>query len=561
MIDSIPPVISHDEIYYVNEAQTVALSGSDLSGQWHPWHLTPSHPLFAELPGTVMSAGFILFPNAPFMAAKFVYLLAGTLLPLVLAGIVLELTKHRPTALITLILATVNPWLFQFSRMGFDSLLSLFFYFLACYVFLHFHDWKKYFLASLLLMLGFLQYQGLKVVLPPLVIILTAYQVITSHHQSWTQTFQKNLPALFFLLINAALVVGFFLRLPSNSASRLQDMIFFNDNYISAQVNLKRQQGLANPYQEYFVNKFTVVTEELIARYLHSFNPTQLFIKGEPLRNPFSVWDYGIFHPADALLILIGLITVWNLLRGKEIGWLLVALIVIAPLPSAINIKDTWIMFRSSFLFPLLLILAAIGFSKLWHWLPKMGRVFLVLIYSLCVLNFFYQYFYRYPLYGTQGSYFAERVITSYTTRLGEDQPVVILGDESRFLWEEYLFYSGSITKQNLAEINKQTLNQTYELGNVRISTDCIQAEDIQAGKVIIAGNSVAFCQEDTPAALTQSPIAVPSLLDSGAIFTIYNDRLCQGYGLDAFAHVDKNVFAVEELSTEDFCRSFLIQN
>lgn len=561
-LDAIPPVISHDEIYYANEARAVALSGSDLTGQWHPWQLRPSHPLFAELPGTVMSVGFFLFPNQPLLAARFVYLLAGTLLPLILAGIVFELTHHKPTAVITLILASINPWLWQFSRMGFDSLLSIAFYFLAIYSFLHFHDWKKYTFTLFLLIIGFFQYQGLKVIFPPLVFILTTYQIIISYQEGWRQTLQKNFTSLIFALGAVGFLLIYFAVLPSpNSQSRLGDMIFFNPDYLASQVNLKRQQGLANPYQELFINKYTVLLEELIIRYFHSFNPIQLFIKGEPLRNPFSVWDYGIFHPLDAILIVIGLITVWQLLHGKKIGWLLVSLIVIAPLPSAINIKDTWIMFRSSFLFPWFMILAAIGFSKLWHWLPRIGKAVLVLVYVFFVLQFMYQYFYRYPLYGTRGNYFAERVIASYASRLSSDQPVVILGDESRFLWEGYLFFTQSITKDNLTTINRQTANQTFELGPVRIATDCINSTDLSSNKVVIAGNSVAFCSTQEPLAVGSRQISIPSLLDSGTIFTIYNDQLCRPYGLDKFAHVDTNVFAVEKLSNEEFCRSFFIQN
>src|SRR3989344_5982605 len=125
-LNAIPSIVSHDEIYYLVEAKTISLTGTDPTGTWRPSNFTPPNPLFAELHGTVMAFAAKLLPRDPLFAGRLTSAIMGTLLPLVLGGIVFELSKSKRLFATTFLLATFNLWIFQFSRLLIHSLVCSF---------------------------------------------------------------------------------------------------------------------------------------------------------------------------------------------------------------------------------------------------------------------------------------------------------------------------------------------------------------------------------------------------------------------------------------------------
>lgn len=607
-ITAAPPVISHDEVYYPVQAKSLALSGKDLSGKWQPLTFTAANELYAELPGVIMTPAALLFKNNQFLAARTTHIVLGTLLPLLLAGVVYELTKSKVYAVSTLLIAQFNPWIFQFSRMGFDSLLSLFFYFLGIYLFLKNKNWQILW-SFIPFLLGFFMYQGLKIVFIPMVVILVVYKFFESKKLLSIKNILDSKPLFVFCLMALSLLTFFYIKLSSQKAGgRLSNMIFFDTDHIQAQVNLERQQAIANPYQKLFTNKVTVITREFLDNYFETFNPILLFVKGEPLRNPFSVWSTGIFYTVDALLIMYGLITLFRYKPYQGAAWFLSAFILIGPLPSAINSQGSWIMFRSSFMFMNLLMLAGIGFGSFWQlhkaepeetsknsiavpflinilqdkalfknskkkfsitfkinisvYAIKAVKLGFALVYLVSIVGFGYQYFYRYPFIGTKDIYFSERLFTSYTQRLPKDQKILILGSEDEFLLYEYLFYSNALNKQSLAQIRDNYNDHNFTIGNVTISTNCLDLSKLDEATTIIYHTTVMPCQGQSLDAVvpTYTQTVIPSLIDSGGVFRIINDRLCSQYDLHRFSNVNQDVFSVEELSNQDFCQNFIIR-
>lgn len=573
-IESLSPVISHDEVYYVTEARSLAVSGSDTSGQWKPWSLLPANSLFAELPGVIMTPAALLFPGSPFLAARFTHALFGSLIPLILAGIVFRLSKDKSWAITTAFLAGFNPWLFQTSRMGFDSLFSIFFYLLGIWLLLANKGWRRWWTVPIFI-LGFYQYQGMKIIFLPIVGISLFYLGLVEYQPKLElkKNIRRLLPLVLMLVFFSAFFFTHLVRLRSQEVGgRVTELIFFDNDNISATVNLERQQSIPNRYSQIFSNKATTIWDTFTSKYLASFDLNLLFIHGESLRNPFAVWSYGSFHLIEALFIVVGLIYLWHP-RGKKdrrkqlaTAFFIIALILISPLSNAINAMGNWIMFRSSFLFMWLIVLSGLGLSFLWNIfgnnkLKLLVRVVLVVLISASFIRFGYEYFFHYPVYGTNGKYFAERILSSYADRSGEDIKIIILGDESKFLFESIMAYSNLITKESIGDINQAMRSQNYQIKNLTVNTRCFDLTELNEETTIITDSSTALCEGQDLSSLEDMPIsAIPSLLDSGAIFTVYNDRLCAGYGLDRFISIGDEILRVEKINDENFCQSFLIK-
>lgn len=561
-----PALFTHDELHYISEAQSLVVSGSDLTGTWKPWHFRPTSPLYAELPSTVMMLGSLLFQDV-FLKARFVHIVLGVLLPIVLGGIGWNLTQRKRVFWLTVGVGLLNPWLFQFSRMSFDALLSLFFYSLGVLGLLSLSaKWR--WTAFLAFVLGFFQYQGLKLIFLPLIFLTTGFifwrdfpAKITGKLLVLFEHVRKNQLDLLLIVALSVVVFGWFLtQLPTQSASsRVNDILFFNNKLLSQKVNEQRLLSLEDPFGKLAVNKVSVITHEFLIKYAQTFDPSQLFVRGESVRNPFSVWTRGMFYPIDIVLLGSGVFTLIIEKKLRKQLLLLLGFVLISPLPVAVNSIDTWVMFRGSWLIVSFILLMGIGLDALVRWLSKgwlkIVLAVFILVYILNVLNFFNEYFYRYPVYGTKGTAFAERVVANYIHRLPKEMKVVVLVDEARFVFESYLVYNNLINEDNMPQIQEAMKSSVYRLGNVTFATDCLDVEAFADDTVFINNSVNVTCDQKPVPSLNQPYSKIPSLLDNGAQFTIYNDLICSKYALRPFVHVtNRRILDAERLDNQQFC-------
>ena len=569
-IQSIPAVISHDEIYYAAEARSIAVSGTDPTGTWSPWSLTSAHPLYAELPGLIMTPAALVFSD-PLVAAHITHVLLGTAFCLVLAAFAYRLSGSVTMAMFAFVLAGVNPWLFQFSRMGFDALFSLFFYFTGLTIYLSTSGYKK--LWSLpLLFVGFFQYQGLKVIFVPLVLATCLYdsfrkeplQPNTQTKHSWKALLTQHMPAVLTIIFVFVVFGTYLLRLSSQAAGeRTNDLIFSDTTYTAAMTNTNRQQTLGTPLAPFFINKATTVFDRFLSQYFQSFSWHHLFLTGEPLRNPFSVWKHGMFYPVDIVFIGLGIFALLRTKKYSKTGLYLLFLTGIAPLAGALSAQGTWTMFRSSLLIPVGIIVAAYGLDWLYSQKKTVWLLLLGVVYAVFITRFFFLYFLSYPIIGTEGEYFSGRVIASYIVR-NPEKTIIVYSGESRFMFESILVFTNSISKATSSAIATAYQTKEYRLANFVVKNECYQKPTDPDTVAIVHRATQPCTQEDSAGETTEEvkpTIAISSLIDSGAIYTLHNDTLCSVYGLDRFSHVTRNIFHIESLSSSDFCSELFIRN
>jgi hypothetical protein len=172
--------------------------------------------------------------------------------------------------------------------------------------------------------------------------------------------------------------------------------------------------------------------------------------------------------------------------------------------------------------------------------------------------RFLHEYFFRYPIYSTRGTPFAERVIANYAQRVPSDTKILVLADEARFVFQSYLSYNPQlITPENMPAIQQAMQNSVYTLGNITFATDCLDLAQATENTVIINSGVNITCDKK-PVTNIQVPYAkIPSLLDNGVLFTVYNDKVCNAHVLQPYLHLtDRTQLDVERLDQHKFCES-----
>lgn len=566
-LSEVPTSLAHDEMIYAINAQSLALSGTDLTGTWDPWSLTPMHPLFAELP-TIFMAPYALLPIDSVIAAKLPFILMSLLLPIVLAGIAYELFRDKATSFFTACIAIFNPWIWQFGRMGFDSYWSLFFYSLGSYLLLRLPRWQK--LWSILpFFIGFYQYQGHKLAFLPWVGIFVAHvvsqQVKKSKSSRWKyQIAWKKVVAPLTVLAVSVVIFFFYVlvQLPrQSSATRIGTILLPDSPEIVQSVNDKRHLSLNTKLTGLGINKYTVWGEKLLDRYAETYSPTHLFLRSQ--YSGFNVWSHGVFYVLDVGLIILGMLAVWK--QGREFLLGLFAIGLFTTVLSAIIGNGNSFVFRPSLSLPFLLLLAGVGVRYLWHIFPRWLFAVFAGVYVLSICNFAFTYFVRYPVYAAESNYFADKILAEYVRRTDSATEIMIYTREPHFTYTALLFYNDWLKDSNVAEIQQSYKEETFVVRNVRITMDCVPAAfDPNVSRVRVIRADAEGCQtesaDSTDANIPVSSISIGAVKDSGLVYRIFNDSVCKGYQLPGYIYVSSlQSFSVQDLSQENFCRTWLM--
>lgn len=560
-IQSTPPAATYDEIIYVAEAQSIVKYGTDLTGTWHPWDLEPSDSYYTELTSTVLTPGFVLFPNNPILASKFIPLLLGSLLPVLLGLVAYRLRKQQTVFVITAIIATLNPWIFEFSRMGYDSLFSIGFYSIGMVLLLYLSNWNK--LWSLLpIFLGFYQYQGHKPLLAPLILICFLFLLLEKYeYKNLFKNAKKILSdrdllaSLFVLIFSISLTVIYLIRLPElSSGERISEFSLFDRDELASVVNKERRLSLESPLTSFFVNKYTVLSKTLVGRFLNSFNSERLFVEGNRAVDTFTVMDYGYFHLIDIGVIIMALIFFFEKKRDYKVLAFVFSYIIIGTIPNVIRTGSPWIIFRGGFAFLGLIILMGIGISSFINNFKFSHKALVLLTYIILTIPFFYVYFVRYPITHATHTSFYERIVASYVKR-NPDRRIVIVPDRADATFNYLISYNQLLNNENKDQVIRAASNKFFEINNVEIASSCpvnIADESIETTTLVFL-----FKEPCIPNNIENENTKIKSLIDGGLIFHVYNDKLCSKYELGTYPDIKENILNVDDLSDQEFCQGF----
>lgn len=569
-LNTIPTTYSHDEFYYQLNAQAVAETGRDITGKWHPLSLTPVAPTLAELMTVFLSPFYLIHGLNPLIAGRLLFVFYGMVLPLILGSISYKLFNSKQAAFFTIILGWLNPWIWQNSRLTFDIMFSLFWYSAGIATYL----WSKprfSWLSLPLFFIGFYSYQGFKLVLLPIVGSLILYSLIQSESSKWKESISRNLPLLIGALIIFIVYVTIQLPAQSTSKDKLSGQLLspMSQVVIDA-VNMQRRIALESQFTPIFSNKYSVWLQEVINRYLYVFSPKSLFTEVSASSSSFAVWTHGMFYLLDAVLMMLGSFCLLKRPTRKRLAaaTLLGLLAITAGIPSAVSIS-VWLYFRTSILLIVFLVLAGYGA----HELKKHSNVLFfgfLIFYLFSVVRFGYVYFIRYPVFASENIFFSPRLIVEYANR-SKTESLTVYDPEPEFTFANYVFYNNLISQDAIDAIRTAFRNKEYayeQFSVVPCLPDTFSASDLNNS---ILKSTIEYCNpaiatvsgtlKEQLSSVSQPPLYIKNIKDSGDDYIILNDSLCNEHrdSLSVFSHPTTiSQFNLASLSTETFCKSWI---
>jgi len=334
----------------------------------------------------------VRFPSALLgsLTVIFIYFFAKELLKLKPAT---QSTRWR-TKLIPLISAltlAVMPWHIHFSRAAFEANIGLFWIALGSWLFLKFVNSKKYFSLIFSLIsftLAIFSYHAPRIFIPLWLIYLALYFI---------RDFSKvhRLKIIIFIIV-ILFTPWLLLSFSKQSLLRAGGISIFH-----------QQSGVMQRLQQKFTetnnqplwltrglhNKPVEFSLDFTRRYFSHFDPDFLFFKGDPIRPRYRAPDIG-----QALLFTLPFFFIGLYLLASHGYWLILAWLLLAPIPSAFTFETPSAIRSLIMIFPLAFIIA-LGISGTINFLLKKHKLFPKIILGIGLLVFTYNFIFYLDAY------------------------------------------------------------------------------------------------------------------------------------------------------------------
>lgn len=538
-LDRIPAGINDDELHFVMNAKSIFYGFSNIEGNADPFKLSEvSSLIFAPIIG--------LLPNNLF-TARLPYALIGCLSIILIYAITLRLTKNFYLAILSAIIASINPWSVYVSRTSFDAPIAIFFFLLTFYL-LSLLKPKYIYLSIVTGFLAFNSYIGTKILFFPFIAI--------SSYFLWKFNKKNGKTYLIAVLASLLITLNFIITLPNQSVgNRIGELATPNSQKIIDQVNLERRQSFqSRPLKFLLTNRYTLYTKNFIQKYLYSFSTDILFLEGDHTATG-SLWKHGYFYYIDALLIILGIIYLYT--KHRKFLALICTFILLSPIPEAIR-SDTIpaYVFHSSLQYPFLFILIAGGILLFWQiFSNKYLRFLLIFIYLLSFVNFIDIYFFKSPMYQPEAFSFSYRIISKYLKlESNKNKEIYILTQKPEILFRSYLFFTNSYQKNNF-----DLIKNIYSQPRDNISFNKIHFINHNKYLPPEKNYTLIFDTDNFTFDQKESTHFISRLSDAGRIFSIQKGSTCQNLNLSTFPNnITIKDINIEKLDEKNFCERYI---
>lgn len=341
------------------------------------------------------------------IAARLPAVIFGSLSVLVFFLILKNLYKNQIWALIGSFLFSITPWLFHYSRVGFEATGMLLFLLLGFYFWIKFIKSKKdkfIFLSAISFIFSVYFYSTAKLFLLFVGIALLFLWFKTIIKLSIKT---KIILALIVLLTSLPFLVD---TVKGRAGYRFSYINIFTDPTVSKTVDYLRQEDSAMIYgqqiglkpmlvSKVFHNKAVQWSEVFIKNYFSAFSTEFLFLKGDGnLRQGIQTTGNLLFP--DLLLIIIGISLVFIKKRPNRKFYLLFLIsLLCAPIPFALT-RDSIFPHatRLILMLPFLSLFSLLGLKQLFELTKSKSLIiFILFLYIICFARFTHQYYFHYP--------------------------------------------------------------------------------------------------------------------------------------------------------------------
>ena len=350
--------------------------------------------------------------------------------------------QDKKLGLISAFLVAVAPWNFVLSRASAESIVALFFILIGFGLFFYsLRKQKKLYLliGSICIIASFFFYHTSRVFVPGLFLVFILMFLSTLKKASNSYKISVYFSFIFVVIIAGFLVFGI-----SGGTGRYSQVNIFSsfetDFFQKQQIQEDAIAGSNNIISRLFHNKATNIFLVFITNYFDYFGFNFLFTRGG-LPIWYSIPRVGLLYLLELPFIFIGL---YYLIRAKNIFYKIpLVWILVAPIVSAITMDDVPNINRAIVMFPMLEIVAGIGFLAFIEKIKykKQAVILIVLFFLLNSLYFLHQYFYNAkthkPWYRNNG--FAEMM--SYVKKDYNNYDLIAMSKYQGGIYPLVLFY------------------------------------------------------------------------------------------------------------------------
>lgn len=255
-----------------------------------------------------------------------------------------KITKKESVGLASAFLLTISPWLFIFSRTGFEATAGLFFFFMFL-IFLLLYQEKRYYiiLASISAILSIYSYNSFRIIIPLIMVIWA----ITQKHRD----IKLEMTALGLFLISLIPIV----RLYMLDAGAVRLVTVGANGFVG-----------------------------IISNYISHFDPKFLFVNGDVIKR-HGIPGWGELYWLDLPIFLIG---IWKILKERsKLTLFFILLLVLSPMPAAIT-RESPHALRAILMAPSIALVSAMGLISL-----KKYVLYIVVAIYLVFFGFYFRDF------------------------------------------------------------------------------------------------------------------------------------------------------------------------
>jgi hypothetical protein len=541
-LDKFPVGINHDEIDVILSAKSYYKFGTDLSGVRFPISLfsTRTEAGLAGLPSFLTT--FIYGPFATTTtSARIPAVLLSIIIIFLTSYLLFVTTQNIKLFLISLFVGMLAPWLYFYSRAPTESPWALLFLLLGLILFLSKEKFNQL-LSVILLIMSFYSYQGAKVTIPILAVLL----IVAAYIKRGIKLSSAVLYVSIFL-VSSGLFFVYSFKQGSTYDLRQREIIFEHMDKYEMQTNELRRDSITTPIQSIFFNKYTLLIHDISKKYVGFFSTDLLFFKGDEAV-PFQ--EHGILLLPDLLFIFMGIVYLGTLTKSKNADYLktvLAIMIFTAPLASSISVNFNQYLFRGFAAIPALIILISMGIYYLVSSRKALIAVVAV-VYISFFLNFLHFFFFRYSISQQENHYLSERVLASYLKRVGDlSSRAFVLSEKPHRPFYEYIFFNNLF--HNLTQ-TPEIKASFYDIDNIVFTQDC---DHIDLSAVAILPSNLS-CD-----GLGGQYLAIQNKKDTGTQFRIYNDEMCEGLKLDSYRRFHAvSDYEIERVDNKLFCERWI---
>lgn len=436
------PALNADEAAIGYNAYSLIQTGLDEHGNPWPIHFQsfndykPGGYFYMVLP-------FVGFLGLNPLSVRLPSAMFGIFTVLIIYLLTKRITRSIKTALLAALFLAVSPWHLHFSRGGWEVNVATFFIITGVYIFIKGVRDNKYLPLSILsFVVSLYTYHAARVIVP-----LIGLSLILIYRRKLFE--KENLK-----LLLGSIIFGTVLLVPlandfvkdAGSARATGVSIFADRGYID---RVNEARGRFNDptslSAKIIHNKPKEIVLEFSRNYLEHFWGEFLFLSGDDIERN-KVPEVGQLYLFQAPLILLSLVAI----SRKPKGWkIILAWLLIAPIPAALTFQSPHALRAQSMVIPLTII-SAHGMSVFLNFIKQIkikqlisfSYIFIALVFTWSVSRYLHQYYvHMAKTYPYSSQYGVEEMVSFVESNFNKYDKFVITTryDQPYIL---YLFYS-----------------------------------------------------------------------------------------------------------------------